>query len=35
VPFKPDEPVPESKNLAECYCPCRHYYRMFHSRQLV
>jgi hypothetical protein len=28
IPFKPADPVPESKKMETCYCPCRHYYRL-------
>ena len=32
---KPDDPVPESKLLAPCYCTCRHYCRIFHRKILT
>ena len=32
---KPANPVPESKRVGLCYCKCRHYSRIFHSRILV
>jgi hypothetical protein len=35
LPFKPTNPVPESKQTDLCYCPCRHYYRKFYKCQLL
>ena len=35
VPFKPADPVPESKNMNDCSCPCRHLYRFFKSTNLA
>lgn len=29
LPFKPTAPLPESKPLCNCSCPCRHLYRLF------
>ena len=35
VPFKPAEPVPESKHICDCACPCRHLYRLFNANGLA
>ena len=31
VPYKPEFPVPESKQVGRCYCRCRAWYREFTS----
>ena len=35
VPYKPANPVPESKSVCDCACPCRHVYRLFKSNNLA
>ena len=35
LPFKPVAPLPESKPLCDCACPCRHLYRLFQSTGLA
>ena len=35
VPFKPVNPVPESKCVCHCSCPCRHLYRFFKTHELA
>jgi hypothetical protein len=35
VPFKPNEPLPESKKNCDCACPCRRLYRLFKANQLA
>ena len=35
VPFKPVDPLPESKHLCDCACPCRHLYRLFNANEIA
>ena len=32
---KPNDPVPESKRICNCSCPCRHLYRFFKTNHLA